>query len=148
MSMKARVEKLVQRIQLSVFNTPFRILVAYDKKNSLFNARVYIQLQYSSFGVVAAGDNTAHGEQAWRGRKWYLSEHMTDDEIVKTVYAAFRMAVEHEVLEGFTVDGVRVFNPHTPFTELLKTGKVEETRDTAVRQPLDMSRTDLDNDLS
>lgn len=119
---KDRVEELVSRIRLEVLGTEFDILVEQDKKPFSGNTRVYIQLQFAAY------DRSQNAQVVMRGRKWYLSSHMTDDEVVKTVYLAFRTAVEHEVLEGFMVDGVRVFNPHTPFTELLRTGKVEETR--------------------
>ena len=53
---------------------------------------------------------------------------MTDDEVVKTAYAAFKAAVEHEVMEGFKVDGQVLFNPHTPYEELLKVSNIEVKR--------------------
>lgn len=47
-----------------------------------------------------------------RGRKWYLSEHMTDQEVFRTCYAAVKMFEEHELNERFMVDGERFLNPH------------------------------------
>lgn len=114
------VQKLTSRISLNVFDTTFKILVQEDKKGG---QRVYIQLEYDARCAKTQKIAT------YRGRKWYLSEHMTNDEIVKTVYAAFEMAVKHEILEGFTVDNIPLFNPHVDFEELLKVSHKEVTRE-------------------
>lgn len=109
--------ELVSRIQLNLMGKRLELLVREDTVylNDRSEGRLYLQVSYR------ANDATKPDrarEQEWRGRKWYLSEHMLDDEVVKTAFAAFRAAVEHEVMEGFTVQGIRVFNPHTPFWEL------------------------------
>lgn len=41
-------------------------------------------------------------------------------EKVKTAYSAFKTVVEHEAMEAFKVDGIKLFNPHVDFEELLK----------------------------
>lgn len=64
----------------------------------------------------------------WSGRKWYLSDYMTSDEIIKTCYVAFEAAVKHEIMEGFKVGGIVLFNPHTQYTELLKISHLEIQR--------------------
>lgn len=46
------------------------------------------------------------------GRKWYISQFMTDDEILRTFLLATRTFEEHEVYENFKVDGERYLNPH------------------------------------
>lgn len=46
------------------------------------------------------------------GRKWRLSPHMTESEIVGTAFAAYKAWLEHEMMESFTYCGVAVFNPH------------------------------------
>lgn len=118
--MKCRVEILINRISLKLFDKDFKILVEHDKEYS--NGRVYIQILYS-----APCTKTKEIEE-WRGRKWYLSKHMIDDEIVKTVYAAFEACVKHEVMEGFKIDNITLFNPHTSFEELLKISHKETKR--------------------
>ncbi len=50
----------------------------------------------------------------WRGRKWALSLHMTDAEIVSTVWMAVQAAVLHEVRELFTFSGAAIYDPHHP----------------------------------
>jgi hypothetical protein len=53
------------------------------------------------------------------GRKWPISQHAIADEVVKTAWLAVEVALRHEALEDFTVDGVSPFHPHTDFEKLL-----------------------------
>lgn len=120
---KNKVERLLERVSLSCLDKQFSIRIEYDRKSKFdedYNPdamfmypRVFIQLEY-----YAKCTKTGK-EDSWRGRKWYLSEHMTDDEIIKTCYCAFEAAVKHEIMEGFKVDGKILFNPHINFEELL-----------------------------
>lgn len=48
----------------------------------------------------------------WRGRKWLLSLHMTETEVVCTAFKALEAAFDHELREHFTYKSVRVFDPH------------------------------------
>ena len=108
--MKEKVLQLVSRISLTCLDKPFTILVETDKRGG---DRIYLQVQYESKCTKTGKLDT------WKGRKWYLSEFMTDDEVVKTAYCAFEAAVKHEVMEGFKVDGKILFNPHMNFEALL-----------------------------
>lgn len=54
---------------------------------------------------------------------------MKDDEIVKRAYVACEAAVRHEIMEGFKVDGIVLFNPHVNFEELLKVSHMEVKRE-------------------
>lgn len=45
-------------------------------------------------------------------RKWYVSKHMTDSEVIQTAFLAIKTAEEHEMREQFTFDGQRLFGPH------------------------------------
>ena len=47
-----------------------------------------------------------------KGGKAYLSEHATEDEIVKKVLGLALAYVEHETREGFYYKGKRLFGPH------------------------------------
>jgi hypothetical protein len=53
-----------------------------------------------------------HGDELWHGRKWLLSPHMTDSEIVQTAFLAVKTAEEHETREQFTYLDAAVFGPH------------------------------------
>lgn len=47
-----------------------------------------------------------------KGRKWFLSYHMTKSEVVSTAFKAVLTAVEHEVRETFRYKGRAIFGPH------------------------------------
>ncbi len=137
--MLRKIRDLVDRIDLSLFGTKFNIIVERDKKYSQhekisgggffgdFNyfakrGRIYIQIEYKA-------PCTKTGQiESWKGRKWYLSSYMTEDEVIKTCYTAFEMAVKHEIMEGFKVDNITLFNPHVNFEELLKISNKEIKR--------------------
>jgi hypothetical protein len=73
----------------------------------LDGARFYLQ--------VHAKDevcNTTGEKISWKGRKWFLSPHMTTTEIVLTAFGAVKMATAHELREKFKYRGAAVFGPH------------------------------------
>ena len=47
-----------------------------------------------------------------KGRKFYISPHMTDEEVLRTCYLSVKLFEEHEINETFEVDGDRFLNPH------------------------------------
>jgi hypothetical protein len=120
--MLTKVTTIAARITMSVFGTKFSLRVERDNKNPE-NGRIFLQVYYS------APCTKTGALKEWHGRKWYLSEHMTADEIVKTAYAAFKAAVEHEIMEGFKVDNTILFNPHIDFETLLDVSYDEVSRD-------------------
>lgn len=134
-----RVENLMDRISLKFFGIELQVHVGYDiialdayktlekfgfprTAKEMREPRVFIQMIYE------APDTKSGQVNSWKGAKWYLTEYMTDDEIVKKAYLAFRTCIEHEVLESFKVDGIILFNPHTDFEELLKISHKEVKR--------------------
>lgn len=113
------IQLLVERISMTCLGTTFSAIVAEDK---IHGGRIYIQVEYET--------KCTHSNllEKYKGRKNYLSEFMTDDEVVKTCYVAFEMAVKHETMEGFKVDNIILFNPHVNFEELLKVSHKEIKR--------------------
>lgn len=112
------VRDLLGRVTMSCLDKKFYIVIEYDRKYEnkdfmFMYPRVYIQVRYTS--LCTKTDKI----EDWKGRKWYLSEHMTNDEIVKTAYCGFEAAVKHEIMEGFKIDDKILFNPHVNFEELL-----------------------------
>lgn len=124
-----RISTLLSRVSFRFIGMKLTLITKYDQKayengRSAFRTepRVYIQIVYWA-------PNHGKGvKKMWKGRKWYLSEYMTDDEIIKTAYLAFRTCIEHEILESFLVDGKLLFNPHVSFEELLKISHKEVAR--------------------
>lgn len=85
--------------------------------------RIFIQASYTCKCIKTGEENE------WKGAKFYLSDYMTDDEIIKTAFKAFKTAVEHEILEGFKVHNLPLFNPHTNYISLLSVSKKEIRRE-------------------
>jgi hypothetical protein len=116
------VREFCKSIKMSCLgNHSFELRIERDNKDPE-RGRIFLQVSY-----ISPDTKTGIAEE-FRGRKFYLSDHMIQDEIVKTAYLAFKLAVEHEVLENFTIDGKILFNPHTPFQELLKVSDKEVSR--------------------
>lgn len=65
-----------------------------------------------------------------RGRKWRLSSHMTESELVTTALLAAITAEEHEAREHFRYQGKRLFNPHLSVRALMSICDSEDSRDT------------------
>lgn len=123
--MLEKVKKLTDRITMNLLGIEFRVRVERDNLDPE-NGRIFLQIVFDS------PCTKTNEVQEWHGRKWYLSEHMPADEIMKTAYGAFKMCVEHEVMESFKVDGIILFNPHVNFEELLKVSHREVTRQSMI----------------
>ncbi|HEU4601551.1 MAG TPA: hypothetical protein VFS24_06270 [Steroidobacteraceae bacterium] len=67
-------------------------------------------------------------ESVQTGRKWYLSPHMTDSEIVCTAFKAALTAEEHECREAFRFNDRRIFNPHIDIKALWTVCEIEDVR--------------------
>ena len=106
----SRFAKLIDAIDCEAFGVKFECRL--DCSFTVFWLQLLYKIDHKPF----------------RGRKWMLSPHMLDDEIVKTVWLAFEVAVKHELLEGFRFSGERVFNPHTPFTKFIEASRTEVFR--------------------
>jgi hypothetical protein len=124
--MSAHLKRICSGITMECFGTTFKLRIARDQKYS--RGRFFIQVTYN------AKCNKTGKNQEWHGRKWYLSEHMTDDEVIKTAYAAFKATVEHEIMEGFKVNGITLFNPHVSYLSLLSISNQEISREPHVEE--------------
>jgi hypothetical protein len=70
---------------------------------------------------LEAPDKWAFGKPVeWRGRKWRISRHSTEREIVGTAFLALTTALEHEARENFRYEGAAVFGPHIPLSWLVR----------------------------
>lgn len=68
--------------------------------------RLYLQVKWKGHDAIT-------GERAFQtGRKWFLSNHMTNSEIVQTAFAAIMAVMEHETREFFKYKGKAIFCPH------------------------------------
>lgn len=52
-------------------------------------------------------------------RRWLLSPHMTDSEIVQTLFKCCITSMEHRTREAFQFQGARIFGPHFDVYDLV-----------------------------
>lgn len=83
-----------------------------------------IQLQYWEKDV----DNPSGPPMLQKARKWYVSSHATESEVVRTCFLACMVSAEHRVREHFLYKGRRVFGPHTGIEKFLEIAKEDEER--------------------
>ena len=55
--------------------------------------------------------------------QWFLSEHMTDSEVVQTAFKCVLTAIEHEAREQFKYKGQAIFGPHFNVNDLAELAK-------------------------
>ncbi len=77
-----------------------------------------------------APDYTLPGQPVkfWPCRKWWLSGHMTETELVQTAFAAALQAEEHECREAFHYRGARPFQPHVNINALVEASQHTDAR--------------------
>lgn len=66
----------------------------------------YLQIRFTE------PDNYTGEMKEWGCRKWMLSYHMCDDEVLSTALKAVLAAVEHEAREQFKWKGQPIYRPH------------------------------------
>lgn len=89
--------------------------ISHPRYQFVFRRFPYFHLRVACDGV----DNETGEPTRWQGRKWSLSKHMTDGEVVQTAFLAARVADEHELREQFTYKGETIFNPHYDIDRLV-----------------------------
>lgn len=87
----------------------FKIISDSDASDSLFYLRATFMAQDNKTKVVARQLT----------RKWLLSEHMTNSELVQTALKCVLTSIEHEAREQFEYMGAPVFGPHFDVDELV-----------------------------
>lgn len=98
------------------------IQLDYDFVDQDMQCRPY--LQWVFWGPCATTGKT----EEQRCRKWFLSYHMTDGELVQTAFGAALQAEDHECREFFLFDGHRVMNPHLSLDALVSRAHMTEGR--------------------
>lgn len=114
------VEDIVDNVQLDDFgHFLVRFYAGQDKV-------MYIQHAY-------ARPDALTGELGWGyGRKWHVSPHATESEIVLTCLKAAITDAEHEVREGFRYKGACIFQPHIDVNALVEACQRSDARSTPV----------------
>lgn len=105
--MTTRIEEVLSRVSFPNFT----FVVNYAQALVM---RPYLQIECKGHC------NITGQPMDWKSRKWPLSIHMTDGEIVQTAFKAVMTALEHEAREMFTYRGVTVFDPHYDIEKLVE----------------------------
>lgn len=92
-------------VKLISYKDGYRLICETDKTDPE-NGRLYLQVECDRPDVFTGVMGTG------RGGKAYLSEHMTDGEIVKIAFGLFKAYEEHECREFFKLQGRAIFGPH------------------------------------
>lgn len=71
-------------------------------------------------------DTNRFGPQ--KGRKWRISAHMTQSEVIQTCLMATIAFEEHEARENFRICGQAVYGPHLDVNALLEIANRKERR--------------------
>lgn len=101
---KTRFEQLKQDIQYKNWN----LHIGQDGE------RLFLQVRFPAI------DANTGLEEEQKGRKWFLSPHMTNSEFVQTAFKAILTAEEHETRENFRYKGQAVFSPHYDIDALVE----------------------------
>lgn len=111
-----QLEKLLTRLAAlrAEITMPYPLVLSFVVKHENDGGCAFLRI-----GDPTAICNVTGGPLPWWGRKWYVSPHMTDGEIVQTVFLAIRTAQEHELREQFKFKGMRVFDPHYDIHNLI-----------------------------
>lgn len=88
------------------------------------NDGYFVQVVFTAPCTVTGDVSEQHGRKYYlseqHGRKYYLSRHALEDEVIKTCWVAVELALRHEAMEDFLVDGVAIFHPHTDCARLIE----------------------------
>lgn len=117
MDFETRVASLLANIQL---DPSYSVLLGRDKLN--MPGRYFLQLQ-------KVGTDAISGEP-WEGRgeRLFLSEAMTDSEIVNSLFDFYRLFWEHEARETFRWKGRLIYSPHRSVDGLWETARKLDLR--------------------
>ena len=87
----------------------------------------YVQIKFWAPGSFAGSDKL----ELQSCRKWILSYHMCDEEIVSTAFKAMLAAIEHEAREQFLWEGQAIYRPHLDIRTLhdISSRNLVDTRD-------------------
>lgn len=88
---------------------------------------VYLRANYYEHDVYTSQYDVQHT------RKWLLSPHMTDSEIIQTAFKCASTSYEHRVREHFLYRGRRIFGPHFDVNDLWEL--CEDRENAGGRQP-------------
>jgi hypothetical protein len=107
-----KIAEWVKGVENRMGNMQVGLSLVHDTQKDAEAGRIsyaYVQVRGMSRDLTRPTDNAYI---SWTGRKWLISQHMTETEVVNTCYLALVQAMMHELQEAVHYKGQRVFDPH------------------------------------
>ena len=102
----AEARRLIDQVKLEDHPAWWYVVRNFD--GSAFHGQpFYLQIRMLEEDHDSPGEIVEFG-----GRKWALSSHMTESEVIQTALRAYLDAIEHEGRESFRYRGRALFGPH------------------------------------
>lgn len=86
----------------------------YSFRVHSYDGKTYLQAEFHS-PCSQTGQVTLQ-----KTRKWLLSVHMTESELIQTAFKCVLTAIEHEAREQFKYKGRAVYGPHFDVAALIE----------------------------
>lgn len=86
---------------------------------ALLVSEVYVGEGFFLRASFVEVDVETNRSEVQKGRKWFISTHATESEVVQTALLAVLVATEHEVRESFRFNETQVFGPHQNVHDLV-----------------------------
>lgn len=106
-------QKLVQRAMTWLARVD---CMSYKFRVTEGHGGVYLQAAYMEQDIYA-GPGASPVEQLTR--KWLLSPHMTESEVIQTAFKCVLTSMEHRTREHFKYKDARIFGPHFDVNDLV-----------------------------
>jgi len=114
---RQEIQGILDKIELKGIFKSWKIVLKADGLDAKGNERWTLQL-------LGRSPCSVTGEmEDWSGRKFFITQFMCHNEIVRTAKMAFDRAVEHERDEYFQYDGVAVDTPHKNYKLIVRMAK-------------------------
>ena len=107
-SLRARMARVIEQVRYPGYNFGLHYGINDDS--------VYLQASYWEPDVHAPDAP----RKLQKTRKWRLSGHMTDSELVFTCLKCVLTSMEHRTREWFTYKGERIASPHFDVEDLVR----------------------------
>lgn len=111
------IQEILDKVNLTGIFKEWKFILKADGFDSNGSERWTLQ-------ILGKGPCSITGEiENWSSRKFFITQFMCHNEIIRTAKMAFERAVEHERDECFTYDGVVVETPHVNYDLVVKMAK-------------------------
>jgi hypothetical protein len=108
---KTDLERISFKASCLNFAWGWKVSFTYDESGSVFGYSIHS-------GFNRPDTHTGKIGRGW-GRAWPISINYTDKELFMTCWMAIEQIIKHELLEAFSVDNCRVFDPHKSMADLM-----------------------------